>query len=687
MRKSKKSLLFAFLAVVLTGHVLIGTIFTGGALPLFGLSNGAPIDMELTQANLPTITGNEGTLQYNQDVTINYTNVSAQDGYHAVLGKGGSIYKVEPTYGMTSITATFEGSLQFECGFEADYETQEVVYMSTLTSGELQVVEGNYWKIVALEDTKITDLSITYSCTKPSTPSISTVTNLITIPNVTQFADIVKIEETIYLKLQLNYDVTLGRITAEDLKVQGDLATELFTCDWIETTSSNSFNAYFNVSKHHETLLGTAAQKIIYLHLLVNDTRFTSTGNVLTSSNHMYNKTYSVEGNKAVTVGLRNSAIDGSTTNTKLAWLILENKNEHDFLTNDTEDPSVKLNKDNPFSVMNGGTTDCGTYGAENGLWRYGNTNNRTFTTTVYSNVDTEATFAISTGGRYEKMFSFNKIDDYNPYIETLTVNGSTEGVVGLDTVTTFYKQNQEYRPNPWHYNFKCPLATVQLKQGLNKVTFKISQTYSTGTTSAQNDLNIHGVSFNCVNPEARLNLHQVYDINNSPDYPTGDTSLTTEFGSHNPLLPTNGGNITGTPTFEAWNFKYEAGGYRYGGLLGYDVTFVLNAEEAGTVDLSFVVSGSSRNFCADKTGFNSESNQISLSYLRVNGDDSKATLSKTVTNLSAWSTFKEAPVGTLQLEKGVNVITFRFQGSSNSTKINFKGITLAGLTDVTLGA
>ena len=685
--KHKRNILLASITLAFTSCVLVGNAFSVGILPLIGLSGSVPLEMKLTDSDTPTIEGENATLQLNQNVTIKYTDVTLEDGYHAVLNQGGTIYKVEPTYGLTTITAVFEGSLRFECGYDSDYETSEVVHMTTLTSDTAALVNGNYWKITALEDTKITSLSVVYSCTTPSSPTIVEQAGIVTLPNVSQYVDIAKINDEIYLKLQCNYDSTKGRLTKEDLKVVGDSQSETFTCDFIETIDEDSFVAYFNVSKHHEAILGSKTRHFVYLHLYVGGAKFTSNGNVTTSSNQIYNKTYSVDGNKAVTVGLRNLALEGKTSGTQLAWLILENKNVFDFNTNDTNNATITENTGNPFAKMNGGSTTCTAYGTESGFWRYGNTQNRTFTSTIYSNVDTEATFSLITGGRAGKILTFNKVDDYNPWIETMTVNGDATGVTPLEDASHTFANNGSL--GSWFDQVKCNLATVELKAGLNKISFQIGNTYTTGTTTSQNDLNIAGISFECVETEARLNLHRVYDVNKSPDHP-GNNSATTEFGAHNPLLAANGGKIEGSPMHGVWNFKYENGQlYRYGEIVGYDLTMTLNAEQATTANLSFIISGSSRHFCADPAGFVSgETNKIHVSYLTVNGDASKATLSTTVTALDAWSNFYSAPAATIQLEKGVNVIKFRFEGikGNNSTKVNFRGIELASLYDIMLG-
>ena len=73
---------------------------------------------------------------------------------------------------------------------------------------------------------------------------------------------------------------------------------------------------------------------------------------------------------------------------------------------------------------------------------------------------------------------------------------------------------------------------------------------------------------------------------------------------------------------------------------------------------------------------------------MKVNGDESKVTLSDKVSTLNNWFTPVVAPVGTLQLDAGVNVITFSFAGvaGNTSTKLNFRGIEILSKEAITLG-
>ena len=688
----KKSKLIALSSIVFASSIGLVSIANFGTINLLRtLAEGEKYVLVLDNTNVPTATGEDGTLVLDQgNFVLNYEKASPSATGHVALATGGSITKSIISRGLKSVQATFTGNLQIEVGYEEDYQTQEVVQIVNLTSGTSSAVEGNYWKITALEDTDIESLVLTYNCDVPVTYTGTLDSTAVGIQAVNQYSDIHEYNNKIYYSLDCTYDPTKGRVTAEDIVVYGDLAFETFSCCYLQTTSATTFTAYFEVSSIHDKVIAdsksiaTTGEKVVYLHLRVNGTNI---GNI-SAKGALYPKTYTLDNNKSITCGLRDLAYEGKSAGSTLAWLIYSNDNIYDFNPNKAANPNYKENEFNAFANMNGGSISKTNipYSQEQNYWRYGDTQNSTFTTRLVASKATTATFYLNTSGRANKVLSTVENTEDNPYINTFTVNGSSEGVtLNAELNHTFgTKINDPAGLSAW-FNFqRIEIATIQLKEGLNEITFGISNT----TT---NNLNMAGIVLKLADNDAKLNFYQVFNINNSPSAITNTTS-NVPFAEHDPLLPANGGKIEGSPTFGAWNFSNEGGkGYRYGELVGYDLTMVLNAKAATTIDLSVIITGgATRYFCASNNGWTTENNnKMHIGYMKVNGDESKVTLSDEVSTLNNWFTPVVAPIGTLQLDAGVNVITFSFAGvaGNTSTKLNFRGIEILSKEAITLGA
>ena len=650
-------------------------------------SDGTDTEINLTSSRTPTITDGNGTLQYNQFITLDYTKASESEGHHIVLDEGGTIARREASYSLNTVTATFTGSLRIECGFENDYLTQEVVYMGELTSGTPFVLKGNYWRILALEETTIDDISLGFGCVSASNPVIEDKIGLITLPNTElQFTSIEKRYETTYLTVKCNYDRSKGDIVAEDLQVKGDNGAQVYNCSFIETLSSDTFIAYFDVSSQHAAILGNLSEKIVYCHLFVANAPWntadgtTGTGNIGLNNSKLLSRTITVEGNKAITFGLRETK-----TGTKLAWLIYRNKNTYDFNPNFNDLKANKENIGNPFAQVNGGSTTCTTYAAED-AYRYGNTNGKTFNIKVVSNMATTATFALITGGRAGKTLTFNYVDDYNPNISSMTLNGSTAGVTGLtDKSYTF----ESYMPmGSWNQFIYCDLATLELNQGVNNISFTLSADKNVSDDSAQNNLNLEGISLTLADTAARVNLYHTYDLNYSPSI--SGTSSTTPNGEYDPFFEGNGGSVAGSPQVSAWGYKYEAGQlYRYGEILGYTWTMKVHADVATSATIRILCSSNASNrtatFRAERDTTLSNKHAY-VNSLTLNGSTSGVTKSTNATTMLTWSDFLECELGTFNLVAGTNTITFQIKGVDSSSKLNMRGIVVESANMVCLG-
>lgn len=683
---NKRKMFFASVfSAVLMSSIMISNL---GPNPFYGvLGSEDPITMTLDSDNAPTILDGEGTLKWGNYSTLTYTGVSALDGYHAVLETGGTISKTEASYGLRSITATFEGAIRFECGYQADYKTQEVVYMADLETGVTLSVSGNYWNIVALSETKITSISLTYNCLVEDEGSISSYVGLVGIQNIVDYARGVKIDDTIYYAVYCTYDNALGRIKAEDLTIVGDLKTQTFNCNFIETTGPDTFIAYFDVSTSHAEILGTAESVIVYAHMYINGIAFNTTdgtngnGNVASSSNLLHTTKMSVSGNRGITFSLRN-------TGTKFSWMIFESKNFQDFNVATDENTAHENNLSNPYAAVNGGSTGA-SYSIEDGShgsYYYGSTNGKTYTMKVVANQDVNATFSLITGGRVDKTLSFFEGETANnPHITEMTLNGETTGVTGLADVGYTFTDNGFGR---WHNYKHCALATLALTKGVNEISYTLS-------VDDRNNLNMAGVGFELHDADARINLYHHYDMNLSPVLPTlaesGNTTII-DYSTNNGVYTRSMAydaitDVQGTKKYKDYNLTYEKGlgFFRHGEILGYTLTAEFYVEEAVEVNLSMIASGRNRYFSPIKEKVSSNSYYAYFDSILLNGGSENFTLSSDVTHFDAWANRHVANVGTFTLQEGRNVLTFKLNGANDQSKLNLTGFAIESFVQVKL--
>lgn len=169
MDKKKKM----YLTVLLSLTFLVGLLLVPSSkgVQLFALQRRSTISntvLELNHENRPT----DSTVYTNAEIvvktysTFQYTDVKAAESAHCMLNKNGTIQKKEVSNGLLSIYSSFEGSLIVETGTEKDVYTLKY----ELASGEATTVYGNYFKITANEETKITSMRFEYSCYVPVSP-------------------------------------------------------------------------------------------------------------------------------------------------------------------------------------------------------------------------------------------------------------------------------------------------------------------------------------------------------------------------------------------------------------------------------------------------------------------------------------------------------------------------------------
>ena len=126
----------------------------------------------LNDTNTPTISeGNAilNTRAHNADITVIYNNVkdTISDGAHIDLNKNGYFYKTAASNELTSVNATFVGSLAIYTGGSLD----DLTFKYNLISGENTSIIGNYFKVVAEEETVVNSVTFGYGCLTPITIS------------------------------------------------------------------------------------------------------------------------------------------------------------------------------------------------------------------------------------------------------------------------------------------------------------------------------------------------------------------------------------------------------------------------------------------------------------------------------------------------------------------------------------
>ena len=169
MKNKKRTFAIGFgLLSTLSAVVLsIAALPKNGFMGLFA-DNSELFNLTLNAQNGPTSHTATSSFEYavNSKVTLSYVNARYQEGSHVILSEGGAITKTLPSYGLTSISATFSGDLNVIFDYSAISE--QTPYMIHMESGTQYQIEGNYFKIVANKEAAIQTLSLDYGCTATS---------------------------------------------------------------------------------------------------------------------------------------------------------------------------------------------------------------------------------------------------------------------------------------------------------------------------------------------------------------------------------------------------------------------------------------------------------------------------------------------------------------------------------------
>ena len=261
----------------LTGLMTLGVI-TGNQFKNFEISRAEEQQFVLDASATPTISEGNGALAVGEYSNFTYTKASNLSGYHVVLAEGGVMRKTEATNKLKEVKIVFEGSLKFEADYTNDFTDDHfVIYPESNVAVALW---ANYWKITALESTKITSLYLKYECDEPCAKPDNTDAYVSGMPQTGRFAYLEDEGDDTYLVF--NGEMNNGYVASTDLTIRENRLDGEFQyiidCERVEYRGTNSFAAYFNVSKWYEN---REIDIDFYAHLYYRNNNWYNGGNDL----------------------------------------------------------------------------------------------------------------------------------------------------------------------------------------------------------------------------------------------------------------------------------------------------------------------------------------------------------------------------------------------------------------------
>ena len=316
---------------------------------------------------------------------------------------------------------------------------------------------------------------------------------------------------------------------------------------------------------------------------------------------------------------------------------------------NESSDPSNEKNENNPFIAENGGSRSDGdgSYRTEGGKYAYGAGNNAILTTTIYVPEATVVSFKLISDSRAGSgVFGYYPANGtggtYYPYIKSLTLNGSTTGVV---------PSTKQYPTKGWNNFQEAEIAILSLKAGINVVTFQIGG----------DNINYAGIAVESNLPVTLL-------------APVTDTY---KVGTTDPFASENGGSSAGlTMVNNASNGKY------YEASFNKTMSVTVYTPVATTVDF----------YIFTNTRFSGVTTMTTVSQITVNGKTDGVTRYDNPISAPGWNTANATRVlyATIALDAGLNEISFTRtasikDGSNEPNNINISGVEFASLGGVSL--
>ena len=338
-----------------------------------------------------------------------------------------------------------------------------------------------------------------------------------------------------------------------------------------------------------------------------------------------------------------------------------EGVDSYRYDVNESSDPASEQNENNPFISSNGGSrsdTD-GTYRLEGGKYAYGAGNNAILTVTIYVDEATIVNFKLINDSRVTNgVFGYypaNGTGGTNyPYIKSLTLNGSTEGVT---------PSTKTYKTQGWNKFQDCELAILELKAGPNVVSFQIGG----------DNINYAGIVVDSVVPVSLATTYKFTLDTIAKEETAEDGTVTTVYEpdhTNDPFVAENGGS-----TSEAANLGIESNVYRYGNGNEAILTTTIYVEKATIVTFNLINdcragAGIFGYYPADGVGGH---NYPYIKSLTLNGSTEGVTPSTKTYATKGWNVFMECELATLELKAGANVVTFEIAGDN----VNYVGISV----------
>ena len=246
----KKALLItAGLAVCAVSSLALVNFSSHETVSLAG--NEDNISLLLNSSNAPANFDEYGDFSqtFGDFTTLDYKQAKTSAGNHVALKSGGSIEKREASKSLISVNIVCEGTIRFESSYEkSDFEGGS--YMSfVVTSNSVANVWGNYWRVIAEEDSVITSIDLVYGCRTSSSPTSNNV-SISSFDSVNNyFVSWEIINEEFYLVFYANVDTPFANSL---LRPNELLLQDRFGCSFIQYRSAQRIKAYFNLSKYFE---------------------------------------------------------------------------------------------------------------------------------------------------------------------------------------------------------------------------------------------------------------------------------------------------------------------------------------------------------------------------------------------------------------------------------------------------
>ena len=317
--KTNKYLAFGFAGVIGIGLASITLISQRNSPHIPNVNAGdSNVNSDLNESNkVEGKTWATCEISYGDFTTIHYDDANSVGGHHVQIGANGKIYKLEPSYGLATITITSagngseEGSYKLETDYvntfdsDAKYEVWQKVGSTTTFN-----VIGNYWRISNVSggytSINITSITVNYGCKEEAVRPASTGARVTGFRKENGRAFTLQdIGGTHYFTIRGTQSD--GFLSPRELRFYTD-GDKGMDCEYIRYRQNDGFEAFFNVDDYYASNSGT-----FYGHLNVRGAAWNgSDGNVGLTSDIVYSEIYNV-GSKYIGIKEGTWSIGGDT--------------------------------------------------------------------------------------------------------------------------------------------------------------------------------------------------------------------------------------------------------------------------------------------------------------------------------------------------------------------------------------